>query len=250
MSDKVGRGQLIENDMLVQVLRRAVKDGGNGLSEVPGFLKKVLREGRWKSRVIEQSGRPAEFDSFEEFVTTPPLLGMGTTVDMLRRICADDPEAIDLLDRALQHKHGGNRKPKEPKAKLYNVQLELAKPPTGNSRAAALRRLRTARPDLHSKVLEGTMTASAAMVIAGFRPKSVSIPLQPEQAAKALFNAAVKNGIPWSNFQDAINLVSIKPASKSTPQKSTNLRNAQSKKRARKPANAPKTRRQTRTNRP
>jgi hypothetical protein len=41
--------------------------------------------------------------------------------------------------------------------------------PTGNSVSYALQKLRDERPDLHSRVLAGELTANAAMVEAGFR---------------------------------------------------------------------------------
>jgi hypothetical protein len=41
--------------------------------------------------------------------------------------------------------------------------------PWGNSVDAALRRLRKSRPDLHARVLNGELSANAAMIEAGFR---------------------------------------------------------------------------------
>ena len=43
--------------------------------------------------------------------------------------------------------------------------------PSGNSRAAFLRRLRKDRPDIHGRVLAGELSAYAGMVEAGFRKK-------------------------------------------------------------------------------
>ena len=62
---------------------------------------------------------------------------------MVRRIIAVDTEAADLLDRALQQKHGGDRT----KGAISNVAQ-----PTGTTKDAALRRLRKDRPDLHADV--------------------------------------------------------------------------------------------------
>jgi hypothetical protein len=41
--------------------------------------------------------------------------------------------------------------------------------PSGNSRAAFLRRLRKDRPDIHARVLAGEISAHAGMIEAGFR---------------------------------------------------------------------------------
>ena len=43
--------------------------------------------------------------------------------------------------------------------------------PSGNSRAAALRRLRKDRPDIHARVLAGELSPHAGMIEAGFRKR-------------------------------------------------------------------------------
>jgi hypothetical protein len=73
-----------------------------------------------------------------------PLPGLGTDVATVKRIVRDDPEALDMLDKALQKQDG------RPET-FDNIQgLEPA--PTGTSRQQALRRLRKDRPDLHARV--------------------------------------------------------------------------------------------------
>ena len=47
----------------------------------------------------------------------------------------------------------------------YNVHVS----PSGNSRAAFLRRLRKDRPDIHARVLAGELSPHAGMIEAGFR---------------------------------------------------------------------------------
>jgi hypothetical protein len=41
-------------------------------------------------------------DRFEEFISTPPFAGIGGSMDMLRRLCKDGMEALDLIDQAVQ----------------------------------------------------------------------------------------------------------------------------------------------------
>lgn len=64
-----------------------------------------------------------------------------------------------------------------PKRDLFdnnqNVVQEV-KAPVGNTIAAALRRLRKDRPDIHQRVLDAEITAHAGMVEAGFRKKPAS----------------------------------------------------------------------------
>jgi len=61
---------------------------------------------------------------------------------------------------------------KSDRIKLDNVKVEA---PTGNSESAALRRLRKDRPDLHAQVLAEQLSAHAAAVQAGFRPKTFTV---------------------------------------------------------------------------
>jgi hypothetical protein len=86
---------------------------------------------------------------FEDFVTTPPLHGLGADLRTLQNLCRDDAEALGELEKVTQRQHGGDRKSDE--IKIDNVQLDPT--PTGNSRTAALRRRRKAREDLHELVL-------------------------------------------------------------------------------------------------
>lgn len=83
-------------------------------------------------------------------------------LDLIRRIIKDDPVAADLLDKATQTAHGGDRK-SVGSFKLHNIQLDPVAP-TGTSEAAALRRLRKSAPKLHAKVLAGDILAVSAAI--------------------------------------------------------------------------------------
>jgi hypothetical protein len=137
-----------------------------------------MEEEAWRSFVTPM-GELVEYERFIDFVVTPPSAGLGATVELMRKIVADDEVASDLLDEALRNPHGGDR------SKLDNI--HLARHPAGTSKEAGLRRLRKDRPDLHAEVLAGCLSTHAAMVKAGFRKRKISIPVtSPEDAAKAL----------------------------------------------------------------
>lgn len=163
------------NFHVVNSLRSALHKGEHGLSTVPGLLKRVLAEESWREFVTER-GEHVEHTRFAEFVTTPPMKGIGATVDLVKRVIAADPEAVDLLDRALQNPaylhHDDN-----------NIQV---KAPQGTSVDRALRKLRTDAPELHAEVLAGNLSAHAAMVQAGFRPRTFTIRPDPHSAARTL----------------------------------------------------------------
>jgi hypothetical protein len=81
-------------------------------------------------------------------------------------------QALDAKDRESQ------RGPGRPET-VYSGKRDVHSSgrPSGNSRAAALRRLRKDRPDLHARILAGEISAHAAMVEAGFRHQTKGHPV-------------------------------------------------------------------------
>lgn len=109
-------------------------------------------------------------------------------------ICRDEPAALDAIDSVCQRGPGAPEENKNAvKTTVDNVHdcfKEKARP-TGNTKSAALRRLRKDRPDLHKQVIDKNMSAHKAMVEAGFRKKTISISItDPESAAKAILKHA------------------------------------------------------------
>lgn len=174
MTDEINH--LVRNRHLVEDLGGALRSGQHGLSTVPGLLKRVLAEQSWRE-FTTQRGELVQHGRFVDFVTMPPLAGIGAEVPLLRRIVADDMEALDLLDQALQNPVGTN-------VPLNNIQPPA---PEGTSRDAALRRLRKDAPELHADVLAGNLSAHAAMVRAGYRPPTFTVRADsPESVAATL----------------------------------------------------------------
>jgi len=171
------------NAALVEALGSALREGEHGLKTGPALLVRVLREESWRS-FVTQRGDEVEHEHFEQFVRMPPLKGLGASMRLIEKLIesldeeADRAEARDLLDRAVQRPAGRPRK-------MQDVIQGSA--PSGTSREAGLRRLRKDRPDLHAEVLVGHLSAHAAMVQAGFRRRSMTVPVdKPENTAKAL----------------------------------------------------------------
>lgn len=161
------RGNALINDSLGSALR----SGDHALGTVPALLKRVLADETWRE-FITKRGEHVQHDRFTDFVTAKPLRGLGSDMALIERIVANDTETLDLLDQALQTPTG-----------VHNVNTR----PHGNAGATALRRLRKDAPELHADVLAGRLSAHGAMVQAGFRPKTVSVPVtKPEAVARSL----------------------------------------------------------------
>lgn len=163
---------------LVEALSSALERGGSGLANAPTLLRRILEEESWRE-FVTQRGEVVQHARFEAFVTEPPLAGLGADLELVRRVVADDPVTVDLLDQALSGRQGR-------RTDLVDNIHEVDRP-TGTSQAAALRRLRKDAPELHAEVLAGNLSAHAAMVQAGFRPKSFTVAAgHPDRLAAAL----------------------------------------------------------------
>jgi hypothetical protein len=180
--ESVDKGTLLTRGRYVEDFRRTLRKGDEyGLGAVPQLVKGVIETGAWQARLIEKTGEVQEFRSFEEFVMTPPLEGLGSSLRRLKHICQDDKEALDAIDWVTGHSQG---KRTDLVSNVHEVKEE--KRPAGNTAKRALRKLRKDRPDLHQQVIAGKKSPHAAMVEAGFRKKTLTIPADIEGAARRL----------------------------------------------------------------
>lgn len=182
------------------------------IEEFPQLITKIVDDGFWKRRMTD-TFRMIQFESFTKFVGALPPDGLSTTVDVLRKLCRDSPEAIDAIDRALAadavgHRPtigdapmtGTQRSRSSRKSALLatepcNESLNNVKPfvasdgkvRIGNSAEYGLRRLRAGAPELHARVLAGELTTHAAMREAGFRPQTATVRIDdPSSVYRAL----------------------------------------------------------------
>lgn len=171
---------LIEADQVVTSLRGSLAHGDTDLKNIPELVKIVLTKEMWRRRFVVQRQQEVTFESFPEFVEHPAPEGLGTSVAAIQRFCsrAGDLTAVDLVDRNQIRDRGRPEK--------NGNHVPILRRPQGNSTAKTLRRLRAGRPDLHARVLAGELSASAAVIEAGFRVKTHTIPHDPHKAAAAL----------------------------------------------------------------
>lgn len=91
----------------------------------------------------------------------PPADPIGLPDVAKRAARAQELDAKDRENQRPAHKHIDRD--------VYAETGDVHVRPTGNTAAAALRRLRKDRPDIHARVLSGEISANAGMVEAGFR---------------------------------------------------------------------------------
>lgn len=171
-------------DTMVKQLGSELRHGNFSLKSVPQTVRCVLgenvwKEPMWRSRIDAATGEVYEFQTFEDFVETPPIKGLGATMDMLRSICKDDPVAKDMLDQAVQ------RPAHRPQGTVLNQCSSADEQKPRDTSTQNLRRIRKDRPDLHAKVLSKELTVTKAAVMAGFYPDRRAISLSSPTSAAA-----------------------------------------------------------------
>jgi hypothetical protein len=79
-------GTLTNNNTLVEALRAALGSGEHAFKMVPGLTAEVIEESAWLAR-MDRNGAPFRFapGEFEKFITAKAPMGLGTTLDEMRR---------------------------------------------------------------------------------------------------------------------------------------------------------------------
>jgi hypothetical protein len=169
-----------EAGLVVQSLGSAIHHGESRLSAVPGLMKRVLREGLWR-KFTTPRGELVTYDRIEPFVVTPPTKGLGATVELITRVLQDDVEALSMWDEALRRPVGC-----QPTHRADDNNIQALAPQWNLSKPALFASFRTDAPQLHQEVLQGRLSAHAAMVQAGYRKRTITVTLEPHSAAQTL----------------------------------------------------------------
>ena len=96
---------------------QAIADGETSLGQVPLLLRKVLENDAWKEFETKM-GKHVAYTRFEDFVSTPPLDGLGADMELIKKIASKDIELQELLAKALRDTHGGDRKSENTRGKI------------------------------------------------------------------------------------------------------------------------------------
>jgi len=170
-------------EQVIEGLAQDLNSGRHGLEGVPTAIKLVLRDDMWKERIIRRTGEIVTFGRFEAFVSALPHKGgLGSSMAIVKRICSDDPEALNLIDQAMKRPRGGDNRTQDTPTNVDNINIGR---PDGTSAQHAIRRLRKDRPDLHAQVLAKGISPHAAMVEAGFRRKTATVPVDDPEKVSA-----------------------------------------------------------------
>lgn len=184
------------NAVLVDALGSSLRYGGNALEAVPDLLKKLLAEEAWRE-FITQRGELVRHERFADFVTTPPLKGLGASMELIDRIVGtSDPDLLRMLREAKKGKPGRPRKGEEKadESSMFSRDRD----------AEDAERLARDAPDEYEAVLRGEKTIHAAAVAAGIRKRRISVRLDDPASA---IRSIRRNASPefWEEFRRLVN---------------------------------------------
>jgi hypothetical protein len=182
---------LLHNDTVARALSRAIADGDASMDSVPGLLRRIITENMWQERIVPESGEVITFKRFEDFVATPPLEGLGATMDVIRALCKKQEDVLILLDevtRKALNQNGGDRT-----SVIYNTGPNER----GTGREYTVARLeRDGQSDLAQRVINREVTAAEARRIAGWEKEKIAIRLDdPASAAQTILKRMDKSAI-------------------------------------------------------
>lgn len=200
------KGRLTNNGSTVRNLQDTLAAGQCQIEVIPSCIRAVLRDRAWLGwRFPNQEASPFSAKDFRTFLTTKRPEGAGADLAIIEKVL----RGTDVWEAYCEAMAG---KPGAPEGNQNNViganqwtntnnvsdcpdaPIILPHPardrsndaPAGNSTIYTVNRLAKERPDLLDKIKIGELTPNAAAIAAGFRSKSITIPDEPEAAARRL----------------------------------------------------------------
>lgn len=165
--------RLRANANLVDSLGSAARHGGSALADAPVLLRRVLEEEAWRE-FVTQRGDHVRYERFSDFVTTRPLKGLGVDMALVERIVAPDSDLRQMFRDADRVGRGHKREGDSPSL-------------SDDSTTKAAARLAREHPEQYAAVKSGELSINAAAVLAGIRPRRISVRLDnPKSIAESL----------------------------------------------------------------
>lgn len=173
---------LARNWQLVRHTEGALRHGAENLSSVPGLLRALLDEEAWREFALP-NGETVTYRRFSEFVAAKPPRGLGTEVALINRIVAGDPDLLVMLREAEKVGRGSAGRGRPSLVPVDSTAPNDSPSATG----PAAERLARAHPEQYAAVKSGELSVNAAAVLAGIRPRRISVRLdRPDSIARSL----------------------------------------------------------------
>jgi hypothetical protein len=164
--------------------------GIGSINVIPVQIIRIIKDGLWKQYFMENIEEMVENKSFVEFIEKAHPRGMNSNIKQLRGLLQQSTdrmadEALKLFEDAVTQKPLPVKGKETGRGKDRNDSI-ISIAVQGTDKDYTIRRLKRDRPDLAEKVINGELSANAAAIEAGFRTKTVTMPLEPKRAAETL----------------------------------------------------------------
>ncbi len=175
-------GELANNSIWILSLQSALSKTEPNLHAVLTAFTRVTTDRCWR-HWIDDNGATIKWKAseFRSFLAAPRPRGCGSQLHVLERAL----RGTEAWGTYLELIRGEPGRP-EINSDIVTGCFPSIPAPQGNSVSYAHRRLSRARPDLLERIKLGQLTPNAAMVEAGFRSQAITIPADPEGAARRL----------------------------------------------------------------
>lgn len=220
--EEIGTGSMVNNQQLAEWLYKAVRSGGQAAESVPKLIEMLTATDKWRFRKAthyRQEFRMAA-DEFTRFLTAKMPEGIESTpAEVERYLAGSGPilaRFLELVRRSPGNPNVGTDTPRadgrfsvvraddEEHRITHNMSNTVDEPTqpapsprktqTGTSLGYTVSRLaREAAEypegpaaDAYARLMRGEITANAAAVLAGHRPKLITIPPNPSRAGRLL----------------------------------------------------------------
>jgi len=153
---------------------------------VPEVFIRVMESDEW-THWKNALGKEVQPKDFKEFVETDYPSGIGTDLDTLEALIAGNERAENLYTHATTGNRGNPTGSNQYQKKSGNPSnRSISTVTAGTTSTYALRKLSKESPEIHAEVLAGDLSPNAGMIKAGFRKKTVTVPIDVDSIARMI----------------------------------------------------------------
>ena len=212
----VDPGILANNGMLVRMLQQSLSQADGLGDTIPKLVRRTIRGNAWRHFLTvdgkEFQWKPSEF---RRFLEAPRPAGCQTSASRVARLLEGTEAWLPFLDATRGEPGAAKEERRNPEGvnqhseriNCDNITLnpvdgtativldpdtprpkprDTSPPPTGTSVSYTMRRLQRQAPELVEKVVAGELSPYAAAVKAGFHERKITVPPNPQRAARIL----------------------------------------------------------------
>lgn len=164
-------------------------------------LAELLATEAWR-HYTSPLGQTCQAEHFVDWVTRPIPAGLGTTVANLLEIAKGDPDLTGRIESAAR---GETQLPVRGKetGRGRLIRPDNIRTNYGTGDTYTLRRLKRDRADLADQVIAGTLSAHAAAIQAGWRKRTMTIPVADAERIAAYLRRHLDDDT-LANLRDAL----------------------------------------------